>query len=132
MMLLILWDNDTFGATEWRKTFREIQDGGLRVSFNQGVNARLMNEENAEALAHTPSQLTLKSFHGRTRGNFLSRLALVFWRLLAPDCGDLVDVALALFLDLVINGFELGAFRTHLLKGRREVGLKPVQLRLVR
>jgi hypothetical protein len=51
---LILWDNDTFGNKEWRKTFREISDGGFKVSFNQGINARLMDEENAEALASAP------------------------------------------------------------------------------
>lgn len=51
---LILWDNDTFGAEDWRKTFSAIRDGGYRVSFNQGINARLMNEENAEAFAAAP------------------------------------------------------------------------------
>lgn len=51
---LILWDNDTFGAKEWRETFKAIIDGGFRVSFNQGINARLMSEENAEIFASTP------------------------------------------------------------------------------
>lgn len=51
---LILWDNDTFGNKEWRETFKAIIDGGYRVSFNQGINARLMNEENAEVFAATP------------------------------------------------------------------------------
>lgn len=51
---LILWDNDTFGAKEWRATFKAIIDGGYRVSFNQGINARLMNDENAEVFAATP------------------------------------------------------------------------------
>lgn len=51
---LILWDNDTFGSPRWRQNFQDIRDGGFRVSFNQGVNARLMNEENAEGLANLP------------------------------------------------------------------------------
>lgn len=51
---LIIWDNDTFGAKEWRETFKSIIDGGYRVSFNQGINARLMSEENAEVFAATP------------------------------------------------------------------------------
>jgi hypothetical protein len=51
---LILWDNDTFGNSGWRDVFAAIRDGGFRVSFNQGINARLMNEENAEALASMP------------------------------------------------------------------------------
>src|SRR6185437_1554285 len=51
---LIIWDNDTFGAKDWRETFKAIIDGGYRVSFNQGINARLMSEENAEVFAATP------------------------------------------------------------------------------
>jgi hypothetical protein len=51
---LILWDNDTFGSPNWRQEFASIRDGGFKVSFNQGVNARLMNDENAEALASMP------------------------------------------------------------------------------
>jgi hypothetical protein len=51
---LIIWDNDTFGAPAWRETFAAIRDGGYRVSFNQGINARLMNEEQAEMFAATP------------------------------------------------------------------------------
>ncbi len=51
---LILWDNDTFGNKGWKHVFNSIRDGGVRVSFNQGVNARLMNEENAEWLAAAP------------------------------------------------------------------------------
>lgn len=51
---LILWDNDTFGVKGWKHVFTEIREGGYRVSFNQGVNARLMNEENAEWLAAAP------------------------------------------------------------------------------
>ena len=51
---LIIWDNDTFGAKDWRDTFKAIIDGGFKVSFNQGVNARLMSDENAEVFAATP------------------------------------------------------------------------------
>lgn len=51
---LILWDNDTFGHNGWKHVFTSIREGGFKVSFNQGVNARLMNEENAEWLAAMP------------------------------------------------------------------------------
>ncbi len=51
---LIIWDNDTFGNPNWRSVFHDIREGGFKVSFNQGINARLMNEENAEALANLP------------------------------------------------------------------------------
>ena len=50
---LLLLDNDFFGQPreEWRKRIREIQEGKFRVSFIQGVNIRLVNQEAAEALA---------------------------------------------------------------------------------
>lgn len=54
---LILLDNDFFGQTEWRQRISEIRDGGFKVSFNQGINARFLcdrmkdSEEAAEALA---------------------------------------------------------------------------------
>jgi hypothetical protein len=48
---LLLLDNDFFGALHWRERIREIQDGGFKVSFNQGINARCLTEEAAEAIA---------------------------------------------------------------------------------
>ena len=50
---LLLLDNDFFGQPreEWRKRIEEIQDGKFRVSFSQGVNIRLVDQEAAEALA---------------------------------------------------------------------------------
>ena len=50
---LLLLDNDFFGQPreEWRKRIREIQEGKFRVSFIQGVNIRLVDQEAAEALA---------------------------------------------------------------------------------
>lgn len=48
---LLLLDNDFFGQIEWRKRIKEIQDGRFKVSFNQGINARCLTEEAAEAIA---------------------------------------------------------------------------------
>ncbi len=48
---LLLLDNDFFGAPGWRDRIREIRDGGFKVCFNQGINARLLNDETAAALA---------------------------------------------------------------------------------
>jgi hypothetical protein len=51
---VVLMDNDFFGQPHWRERIREIQDGGFKVSFNQGVNARLFDDESAEAIASVP------------------------------------------------------------------------------
>jgi len=48
---LLLLDNDFFGQSRWRERIREIRDGGFKVSFNQGINARCLTEEAAEAVA---------------------------------------------------------------------------------
>jgi hypothetical protein len=48
---ILLLDNDFFGQPRWRDRIREIQDGKFKVSFNQGINVRLINQEAAEAIA---------------------------------------------------------------------------------
>lgn len=47
---LLLLDNDFFGQQNWRDRITEIRDGGFKVSFNQGINARCLTEEAAEAI----------------------------------------------------------------------------------
>lgn len=48
---LILLDNDFFGQPRWAERVAEIRDGGFRVSFNQGINARMLTDEAAAAIA---------------------------------------------------------------------------------
>lgn len=47
---LILLDNDFFGQDNWRDRIGQIRDGGFKVSFTQGINARMINQESAEAI----------------------------------------------------------------------------------
>lgn len=46
-----LLDNDFFGVPEWRDRIAELREGGYRVSFNQGINARMLTDETAAAIA---------------------------------------------------------------------------------
>jgi hypothetical protein len=48
---LALLDNDFFGQPGWRDRVAEIVDGGFRVSFTQGINARLLCDDSARAIA---------------------------------------------------------------------------------
>lgn len=48
---LILLDNDFFGQPNWKQRITEIREGGFKVSFNQGINARFLTDEAAEAIA---------------------------------------------------------------------------------
>ena len=45
-----LLDNDFFGNPEWKERIEEIQHLNLRVSFLQGLNIRIITEEQAHAL----------------------------------------------------------------------------------
>lgn len=47
---LLLLDNDFGGLPGWRENARQIIEGEFKVCFCQGINARLLNEELAEAL----------------------------------------------------------------------------------
>ena len=46
---LILLDNDFFGG-DWESAIAEILDLDLEVNFNQGINARILSERQAQAL----------------------------------------------------------------------------------
>jgi|SRR6185437_11672926 len=48
---VLLLDNDFFGVPGWRDRIDELRSGGFRVCFSQGINARMLSEEAALALA---------------------------------------------------------------------------------
>lgn len=48
---LILLDNDFFGQSQWQQRISEIREGCFKVSFNQGINARFLTDEAAQAVA---------------------------------------------------------------------------------
>lgn len=48
---IILLDNDFFGQPGWQSRIDEMREGKFKVSFNQGINARMLNDETAAAIA---------------------------------------------------------------------------------
>lgn len=48
---ILLLDNDFFGQEEWRERLKEAKTSAFKVCFNQGINIRLVNYEQARALA---------------------------------------------------------------------------------
>lgn len=48
---LVLLDNDFFGNPQWRERVDELREGKFRVAFSQGINARFLTPESAQALA---------------------------------------------------------------------------------
>ncbi len=55
---LVLLDNDFFGQPGWQEHITDIRAGGFRVNFTQGINARFLTEETAEALASVDYRAT--------------------------------------------------------------------------
>ena len=63
-----LLDNDFFGQPEeyWKARIKELQEGNFKVSFSQGINIRMINEEVAEQLAtlnYRDDQFTTKRIY---------------------------------------------------------------------
>ena len=48
---VLLLDNDFFGQEAWHDRIAELREGRFRVSFNQGINIRMITDETAAALA---------------------------------------------------------------------------------
>jgi len=48
---IILWDNNFLASKQWKKTLLQLKKSNLKVDFNQGLDARLMDEEKASLLA---------------------------------------------------------------------------------
>ena len=48
---ILLLDNDFFGQPRWAERIAELRAGAYRVSFSQGINARMLTDETAAAIA---------------------------------------------------------------------------------
>jgi hypothetical protein len=48
---VVLLDNDFFGNPDWRERIAEIRHFDLKVNFSQGLNIRIITDEQAHALA---------------------------------------------------------------------------------
>jgi hypothetical protein len=48
---LLLLDNDFFGQPNWQKRIDEIRGGDFKVCLTQGINARMLTDETASAIA---------------------------------------------------------------------------------
>jgi len=48
---LLLLDNDFFGQPHWQARIEEIRAGNFKACFSQGINARMLNDETAAAIA---------------------------------------------------------------------------------
>lgn len=63
---LILLDNDPFGNPDWPDRFAEIRSRNLRVNFSQGINIRIITEEQADALSSVRFTNSSGKYHQAT------------------------------------------------------------------
>jgi len=47
---IVLLDNDFFGNPQWRERIEEMKHYDLRINFSQGLNIRIITDEQAQAL----------------------------------------------------------------------------------
>tara|TARA_R100001530_G_C4292621_1_gene148423 strand:- start:45 stop:944 length:900 start_codon:yes stop_codon:yes gene_type:complete len=60
---IVLLDNDFFGNQDWKKRIKEIRDYELKVNFSQGLNIRIITEEQAKAVA----SVNFSTISGKTK-----------------------------------------------------------------
>jgi hypothetical protein len=48
---VILWDNNFLSSPDWKKAIKNLGEIGLKIDFNQGLDARLIDDEKARLLA---------------------------------------------------------------------------------
>ncbi len=59
---IILWDNNFFASHNWKKMIQDLRNLGLPVDFNQGIDARLIDNEKANMIADLKTTLIRTAF----------------------------------------------------------------------
>lgn len=91
---LVLLDNDFFGQRNWKEKAEYILEKELKVSFNQGINVRLLKEEQAEYLvkinpySYTFKQRLLNTAWDQLKDEklFKKKLEMLLGKGYKPDC----------------------------------------------
>ena len=70
---VVIWDNNFLASPYARDILIELRDGGYRVDFNQGLDARLMTEEFAGLLADIKSRSIHMAYDWSWEGPYISK-----------------------------------------------------------
>jgi hypothetical protein len=57
---IVLWDNNFLASPQWKKSINQLIDIGMKVDFNQGLDARLMDEEKASLISELKLSTTIR------------------------------------------------------------------------
>lgn len=70
---VVLWDNNILGEVHWRDVIEELKELKLAVDFNQGLDARFITEEVAQALVGLNIPVIRLAFDHPKIGRFIKR-----------------------------------------------------------
>jgi hypothetical protein len=95
---VILWDNNILASPFWKNIFAELEETGLEVDFNQGLDARLLTEEVAISLRRLKLPIIRLAYDSKgIRGPL--RKAITLLKNLRVDGRDIVVYCLFNHLD---------------------------------
>lgn len=70
---IILWDNNFLASPNWKKIVKDLHDLDLLVDFNQGLDARLINEEKASMLSSLRFRLLRLAYDDKKEKNSITK-----------------------------------------------------------
>jgi len=63
---VILWDNNFLASPKWKTVLDNLSDVGIKIDFNQGLDARLIDEEKSAAIANLKMPLVRMAYDNNT------------------------------------------------------------------
>jgi hypothetical protein len=66
---VILWDNNLLASPQWNLILEKLSDVGLNVDFNQGLDARLIDEKKAAAIAELRTRTVRMAYDNLSEKN---------------------------------------------------------------
>jgi len=102
---VILWDNNILGNPNWRALFEELTTLKMNVDFNQGLDARLVTDEVAQAIAKMKMDVIRVAYDYHGIGPFVER-AIGLLREAGVSPRKIVSYTLFNYQDDPIDFFE--------------------------
>ena len=59
---IILWDNNFFALPDWKRALNQLKDLDMPIDFNQGIDARLIDDEKARMIADMRTPIIRTAF----------------------------------------------------------------------
>ena len=77
---VVLWDNNVLATSNWQSIFKELEELGYEVDFNQGFDAKLITPEAAEAISHLKTRMIRLAFDDSRNREALSHAITLLYK----------------------------------------------------